>query len=255
MRVAMAVNRIADDIQWNLAVIERYVHEAAVGGARLLLLPEMAVTGFVADGNPTHDLPLGSMVPGEITDRLVDAAGNAGIWLAIGLLERAGDRLFDSAILISPAGQIVLKYRRIHPGWRARKADPCVYREGTEMLTADTELGRIAFVICGDLFDDGIAARTRATRPDVVLFPIARCFENGEWDDERWRRDERPGYLARMAQLGSPCLMVNSLSVAPLAGGCFGGAMAVGRDGAVLGERVLGEDGLLVIDVPDVRGS
>ncbi len=53
-----------------------------------------------------------------------------------------------------------------------------------------TELGTVAFLICGDLCDDGIVTRTRELAPDCVLAPASRNFADGSSDQQRWDREE-----------------------------------------------------------------
>jgi N-carbamoylputrescine amidase len=138
MRAALVVHRPLPDPRVNLAAILSATHEAASAGAHLVLFPEAALTGLVNDDNPIHDLPLGETIPGMATDALAQAAEAGHIWLAIGLLEREGRKLYDSTVLIAPTGKMVLKYRRIQPQWHGRNADSTVYCQGTELTCAQT---------------------------------------------------------------------------------------------------------------------
>jgi len=54
------------------------------------------------------------------------------IHIGIGILEREGNKFYDSAILITPDKGIVLKYRRMTSGWHGKHANPKVYCEGNE---------------------------------------------------------------------------------------------------------------------------
>lgn len=248
MRAALVVNRVTADAAANLAAIRAAVQEAAAAGADLAVFPEAAVTGLINDDDPVHDLPLGQPIAGDLTATLGAMAREAGLWLAIGLLERAGDRLYDSAVLLRPTGEIALHYRRIQPRWHGSRADPAVYSEGTEVAKVDTPLGSIAFAICGDLWDDAIAARLRALQPDWLLYLSARCFDDGSYDQQRWDLCERPEYLARFRLTGCTVLMANYLADRELMGGSFGGALAVAPDGTVLADYPLGQPGMLLVE-------
>ncbi len=249
MRVALAVNYVLPDADANLEAIVRMTEEAAREGAELVLFPEAALTGLINNGDPEHDLPLGQPIPGPVTDSLAAVACRLGIYLAIGLLEREGHRLYDSAVLLTPEGGIVLRYRRRQPQWHGRDADPAVYRQGEEVAKCETPLGSFAFLICGDLFDDNIVARVRDLRPDWLLFPFARCFDDGSWDRQRWEREEQAAYVERVRLVRITTLMTNYLADSSLDGGSFGGALVVGGDGKVLASLRLGEVGILVADL------
>ncbi|MBN1935278.1 MAG: carbon-nitrogen hydrolase family protein, partial [Anaerolineae bacterium] len=202
MQAVLAVNRVTPDPHRNLTDILNLIAQAARQDADLIIFPEAALTGLINDDDPAHDLPLGQAIPGAVTDRLALCCQSLGIWTAIGLLERDGNALYDTAVLIAPDGAIRLKYRRIQPQWHGGNADPRVYRQGSEVARADTPLGRLAFLICGDLFDDSIVERVRALEPDWVLFPFARCFDDGLYDQARWDREERPEYQQRVRRIG-----------------------------------------------------
>ena len=249
-RAALAVHQVTRDVDDNLAQILLMIDQAAHAGCDLVLFAETAPTGLINSDDPEHDLPLGCEIPGPATDQVALRCRERGIWTAIGLLEREGQTLYDTAVLLSSSGEIRLKYRRIQPQWHGRKADPCIYREGTSLDGVQTPLGSFAFAICGDLFDDGIVERIRAAAPDWLLFPFARCFSEGAWDQGRWDREEMPHYVARVRPVGATTLMTNYLAHTEFLGGAFGGAHVVAPDGEVMHSLPLGRAGLLVVDLP-----
>ncbi|MBN1873298.1 MAG: carbon-nitrogen hydrolase family protein [Anaerolineae bacterium] len=224
------------------------IDEAARRNADLILFPEAAVTGLINNDNPAHDLPLGQEIPGAITDQIALHSRSKDIWTAIGLLERDRNELYDTAVLIAPDGEVKLKYRRIQPQWHGRNADPLVYRQGTEMAKVDTPLGTFAFLICGDLFDDEIIERARDLQPDWILFPFARCFADGSYDQGRWDREEQAEYLRHVRLIGVTTLMTNYLAERDLLGGAFGGAMIVAGYGTIQASLSLGRRGVLIVE-------
>lgn len=251
MRVALAVVRVSADPDANLDAVIRFANQAADRGAELVLFPEGVLTGLINNDDPGHDLPLGQAVPGPVTDAVGAVAANRGLWICFGLLEREEDRLYDTAVLIDDSGSLRLKYRRISPGWHGRSASPEVYREGTEMPVVSTPWGKLALLICGDLFDERAVARVRAAAPDWLLFPFARCFTGGGSSQVRWDVEEMPAYTERVRLAGVPALMVNYLAdtVSLPEDQSFGGAFIVSPEGRLIAQKALGEDGLLVVDL------
>jgi N-carbamoylputrescine amidase len=250
MDVALVVRPVPVDRTDGLGILCDRTAEAARQGAELVLFPEAAATGLVNNDNPEHDLPLGEPIPGAVTDRLAAVAARHRIWLGTGLFERAGDELYDSAVLFTPEGEIGLRYRRMHPGWHGRSADPTVYREGTELPGLDTPFGSTAFLICGDLFDDAIVRRCRDLGPDYLLVPMVRSFDDGSCDQERWDTEELPAYQERIRAAGTTTLVVNSLSNRALpASESFGGAWILSGAGEVIEEFPLGREGILYASV------
>jgi predicted amidohydrolase len=248
MRAALIVNQVTADREANLAHIGTAVSAAAASGAELIVLPEMAATGLINNGDPDHDLPLGQIIPGPLTRTFGKMVRRDGLYLAVGIMEREGNALYDSAVLLSPEGRIVLHYRRIQPHWHAPSADPAVYRQGEMVPLANTPLGRFVFLICGDLFDDGIAARARELQPDWVLFPFARCFADGSRSQRRWAQSELPQYATQVQKVGCTTLMVNYCSERD-PDSYFGGAMVMSGSGQVLSHIPLGKPGTLLVDL------
>jgi predicted amidohydrolase len=249
MKAALIVNPVTPDIDANFGSIMEMAHEAADNGAELVLFPEAAITGLINNDIPAHDLPFGQPIPGSMTDILSDLAEERKIYLAIGILERDGDRLFDSAILFAPSGNIELKFRRISPRWHGAKADPAVYCQGNEITKCDTLLGSFAFMICGDLFDEELVRRVSALRPDFLLYPIARCFGKGPCNQERWQREVMPEYAKQIKAIGVTTLMANYLDCGLKDDDSFGGAIVVRGDGTIIASLPIGKAGVLYVDI------
>ena len=169
--------------------------------------------------------------------------------MGIGLLEREVDRLFDSAVLFDPTGEIILKYRRIDPHWHGKNADPSVYLQGKTLSVVRTELGTFLFLICGDLFDDSLVQRVKDLDTDWLLFPFARNFDDNSYDQERWDREAKNEYIEQVKLVGVTTLMVNHLAGKSMFGATFGGAMVVRPSGAVVKSFPLGKPGILFVDL------
>ena len=252
MRVALAILRqsLRWTLQETLSEIEAVAATAASENAQVVLLPELAATPGNNTDDPEHDLPLGQPIPGEVTSQLARAARAHRIRLGIGMLERDGDVLYDSAVLFGPGGEIELKYRRIQPQWHGPNADPNLYRQGSEMPTAATDLGTFCFAICGDLFDKDIARRVRDGSPQYVLWPIARNFSDSSFSQDKWDREEDAEYVAAASSTAAMTFMVNRL-VDPASSEypSFGGALVVSGTGEVIARWPLAQPGILYVDV------
>ena len=248
MKVALVVSRVTADRQENMSGILAAIDSVGNRGAHLAVLPEAAVTGLINNDDPVHDLPLGEEIPGRVTERLAQQARRHRLHLAVGLLEREGAALYDSAVLFGPDGTIALRYRRIQPQWHGSKADPEVYKQGRSALATDTSIGRVAVILCGDLFDDSVLEQVHALAPDWLLVPFARCFDDGAYDQARWDQEELPEYTARVCGAGCTTLMVNYVS-GPGLGGYFGGAFVVSPQGEIVQRSPLGTEGILLTDL------
>lgn len=256
LRVALGVIGIGRDPTSNLGSILCMTESAAVQGADLVIFPEASLTGLINRDEPAEDLPLGVPVPGPVTDKLSRKSRQLGVYLGLGLLERDDECLFDTALLFDPRGELCLKYRRVSSGWHGPAADPEVYGHGNCVQAVDTSLGRVAFLICGDLFADEASAVGEMS-VDLLLVPYARCTYKTGYHQDRWESEEEPYYAERVRQLGATTILVNYLAgseicrgmCGPCSGGAYGGAMVISADGAIAAKKPVGEEGLLLVNL------
>jgi predicted amidohydrolase len=116
------------DKEYNLARAEKLIREAAIRGARIICTPEAAVQGYprvsLPEGTSANDpgitaarakiLAAAESVPGPATDRFANLAQELGVWLVFGIDENRDERLFNTAVLMDPHGQIIGKYSKVH---------------------------------------------------------------------------------------------------------------------------------------------
>jgi predicted amidohydrolase len=96
----------------NLQAIRAKLAEAAQGGARLVVFPECALSGYCFRNRAevrAHAEP----VPGPSSDALAADCARLGIFAVVGMLEAAAASVYNSAVLIGPAG-VVAVYRKTH---------------------------------------------------------------------------------------------------------------------------------------------
>jgi len=184
MNASLVVHRVGPDTAKNIEQMDLAITESAKAGAHLVLFSEAATTGLTLNNDPRHDLMLGEPIPGPAVTHFSQLARSSRIHIAFGILERDGAALFDTAVLVGPSGDILLKYRRIDPGWHSPTGDSRVYREGTACAAVDTAIGRFAFAICGDLFNDAVAEQVQEQHPTYLLMPFARHFDSGLYDQD-----------------------------------------------------------------------
>src|SRR5881275_692911 len=96
----------------NLATIRANLVEAAEHGARLVIFPECALPGYCYESK-AEAWPHAEPIHGASARALADDCSRLGVFAVVGLLEAAGDHLFNACSLIGPAGLIV-NYRKIH---------------------------------------------------------------------------------------------------------------------------------------------
>ncbi|MFO0958130.1 MAG: carbon-nitrogen hydrolase family protein [Isosphaeraceae bacterium] len=112
------------DVESNRRMILDRFAEATRNGARLVVFPECALTGY-GFGSKEEARPYAEPIPGPSLDAFAGACKTAGAFLIVGMLEADGDRLFNACALVGPEG-VVGSYRKIHLPYLGvdRFADP-----------------------------------------------------------------------------------------------------------------------------------
>ena len=96
----------------NLARVLENLERAAREGAKLVIFPECALTGYCFSSRE-EALPAAETVPGPSTEKIAAAAKRLGVAAVVGMLERAGDNLYNAAAVITAEG-IQGTHRKIH---------------------------------------------------------------------------------------------------------------------------------------------
>jgi predicted amidohydrolase len=96
----------------NLARIEAAVREAHRHGAHLAVFPECALPGYCFD-SLDEARPHAEPVPGPSTQRLAAVCAELGMYVVVGLLESAGDLIYNACSLLGPTG-VIGHYRKVH---------------------------------------------------------------------------------------------------------------------------------------------
>lgn len=208
----------------NLAELRSQLRGLASFAPDLVVLPECTLTGYVfgEDDLQRFAEPLG----GQTTEVMAELARALGAYLNFGFIERADNRFFDTGVLLDRSGQPVLVQRKL--------SEKPPFSAAERLNIAETELGKQAILICGDLFYED-ALEQLPEDLDLLLVPLARSFAGTSPDPVRWQREERNEYREGVKAAGVTAFLVNALEV----GGdspSFGGAMVVSADGEVLAE-------------------
>lgn len=135
------------EFEKNIAAAAAMAEEAAKNGARLIVLPEAAVSGYIYR-DLRQFLPYMDTVPGKTTDALAAVTAKYNCYIAIGIAERDADTglTYNTGALVGPSGYVG-KYRKngLNP------SDILWFVPGnTGYPVFETELGRVTMIICYD---------------------------------------------------------------------------------------------------------
>ena len=130
----------------NLQSIERLVRMARADGADIVVLPELADSGYVFCGAEEVSALSGQVPGGPSAEALLRLAHELSIHIVCGVAERDGDRFYNTAMLCGPSGYVG-KYRKLHL-WNNENV---LFTRGDLGLPVfDLPFGRLGIAICYD---------------------------------------------------------------------------------------------------------
>ena len=148
-----------------------HLHEQAAkakaGGAELLLLPEMYLSGYNIgpEAARRHAITAEGLAPAR------EAAKSLRIALAFGYPELVDGKVANAATLIGPGGDILLNYRKTH---LFGDLDRGMFSQpGTEFPVAVLNGAKIGLLICYDIEFPEPARRLALAGAEIILVPTA----------------------------------------------------------------------------------
>ncbi len=200
------LNRAGEMIDWSARELQRTQATTMLVG-----LPESFLHSFPrAGGGIVKDLlKICIRIPGDETEKLARKAKEHGIYIFGASYEVddewGHDLCFNTAFIIDPKGQIILKYRKIHHAPIESKTSPhdvlddYVKKYGEESLfpVVETPIGRLGCMICADGWVPETARCLTLNGAELILFPIS-TFEPVHQDYHtlcRCRALENSAYL------------------------------------------------------------
>jgi len=222
---------IDSDREGNFRRIEYALSDAKSQGAQIAAFPESSILGW--ENPEAHRFA--EPIPGADSQRIQDLAKKYGLMIAIGLDEKAGDRLYDSAILVDRTGKLLWKHRKINVlSWLM--TPPYSQGDPSEINVVETEFGRIAFLICADTFTDEFFQHIRDLKPDFMIVPYGWAAKPEEWPEHAKELEKIVSKRAR--DLGCDVVgtdLVGIMSAGPWKGYTYGGAsVAISASGEVI---------------------
>jgi len=222
----------------NLERARALVREAADRGARLVVLPEV----FAWRGPRAEEAAHAESIPGPSTEAMAAVARETGAFLLMGsILERAAgrERSFNTSCLLSPAGELLARYRKIHlfdvdiPG-RVTVRESDARAPGSDVVVVPTSIGTLGLSVCYDLRFPELYRRQVRAGAQLLLVPSAFTFTTGA---AHWE------VLCRARAIENQCylLAANQTGTSPHGFADFGRSLIADPWGAVVASAADGE--------------
>jgi len=189
LTIAAVAASFGRDLHECMATVSRILDEARLAGASLVVLPEAALGGYLADlsgrRNTVADLPPPLAIDGPEVQRVAELAGE--LVVCVGFCERDGDRRFNAAVCVHD-GQVLGAHRKVHQPLR----EDASYDAGDGFGAFDTPVGRLGMLVC---YDKAFPESGRCLALDgasviccLSAWPGSRTHAAERLEDDRWTR-------------------------------------------------------------------
>ena len=172
--------RKSQSTEENLKAFGALVDKAGAEKADIVCLPE----GATIVGTQLNYISGSEPVPGPTTEYLGKVARRNNIYIVAGLLEKDGEVVYNTAVLIGRDGKLAGKYRKTS---LPREEIDGGVTPGNSFPVFDTDFGRIGMMICWDVTFPEPARALAQQGAEVIFLPIwggdvklaqARAIEN-----------------------------------------------------------------------------
>ncbi|SFW29645.1 NAD+ synthase [Nitrosovibrio sp. Nv17] len=176
MKLAIAqINCTVGDLDGNLRRILDFTRQAEGAGARLVVTPELALSGY-----PPEDLLLRDGFRLACRDALIRLArGVHGTALLVGHPHLLDGRLYNAASVIRE-GRILATYFKNHLSGHASLDERRYFEPGADPCVFELDGVRFGIAICQDIWQRDVAARVRAEGAQALVVLNASPYHTGK---------------------------------------------------------------------------
>ncbi|MEO7742656.1 MAG: NAD+ synthase [Usitatibacter sp.] len=201
MKLAVAqINTTVGDFAGNAARIRKAVDEARVAGARLVVAPEMALSGY-----PAEDLWLRDDFCDECTAELMRLATQCtDVGAVVGYPHREGRTRYNAAALLRGGRIEAIYFKQKLPNY-AVFDEGRYFEPGNRPCVFEVEGCKVAITICEDLWFPEPALQAKTAGAEVLVSINASAFHRTQLA-ERYKR-----MGARVKETGLPLLYVHGV--------------------------------------------
>ncbi|MFA4912827.1 MAG: carbon-nitrogen hydrolase family protein [Comamonadaceae bacterium] len=238
MRIACVQMQSTQDLTANLRKACQYIEQAAQAGAQLVVLPEFFNTIFFAQYQDPSYHALAEHDNGPTLTAMREAAQRHQVEVIATIYERVEAGLyFDTAMHVDRQGEIVFKYRKVHPAG-VLSLEKLYFRYGTRFDTYMLDDWRVGIGICYDMGFPETARSLTMNGAELLIAPYATSRVNMFQEVLRTRAFENGCFLAAANKVGRE----GDWDMG-------GGSVIVAPDGTVLASANTQDDAMLVADI------
>jgi predicted amidohydrolase len=211
--LAIAGLQLELGVEDNLSLIEQEIDlvKKRYPWIQMVILPELCTYG--------SNTALAVKMPGEVENCFRESARKNDIWLIPGsIMEKHEDKIFNTAPVINPEGEVIARYRKHYPFLPYEKG----ISPGENFVVFDVpDVGRVGLMICYDMWYPEMSRQMAWMGAEAIIVPTLTNTNDRKIELE----------MARVNATINQLYMVNINSAGRMA---YGRSIVVGPDGSVV---------------------
>lgn len=219
------------DAERNRAAAVAQVGAAADRGAQIIVLPELAASGYVFRSEEEAERMAEDAGSGPMIEALARVCARRGVHVVAGLDERGAGCRHNSAVVVGPGGPVGV-YRKLHLFYDEQSW----FRPGAEIVVVDLAVAgagvvKLGLAICYDLWFPEVARALALAGAEVIAVPTnwVASFRKRPYDDRGYCQGD---VMAMAAAAANGAAVVCADRIGVERGVTFlGASIIVGPDG------------------------
>ena len=154
------------DVPGNRAAAVAWAKRAAEQGVDLLVIPELASSGYVFESEEEASRTAENAGSPDMVTAITEVCAASGMHCVVGINERDGAVRHNSAVLIGPRGALAT-YRKLH----LFNNEKSWFEPGDALPVVQLPFGRVGMIICFDLWFPEAARTLALAGAEVIAVP------------------------------------------------------------------------------------
>ena len=149
------------------ALLQKSLQEGNQKGkaVQLIVLPELSITGPIKELDTIKEAA--EDLNGTTVKTFEKLAKDNNLHIVFGMIEKEGDKLYNSAVLVGPKGEVIGSYRQAH----LNQTDKTWATPGNALKVFSTDIGKIGIMIGYDAAFPEVAGVMAVKRADIIAMP------------------------------------------------------------------------------------
>jgi predicted amidohydrolase len=173
------IDCVLGEPQTNLSKIISCLRSAAERDAKLVMFPECALTGY-AYNSLAEAIPFAERIDGPASEAIAATCRETGTHAVAGFIERDGDKFYNAAMLVGPAG-VIGSYRKVHLPFIG--IDRFLTPGDRQFNVFDLPFGKLGLNICYDISFPEAARVLKLMGAELIALIT-------NWPEAAWRSPE-----------------------------------------------------------------